>query len=212
MTIRVMLAEDDAFSRTTLGAALETLGVEVVALTATAEQAVAAARAHDFDVAILDLDLGPGPTGIDVAHGLRRSRPDLGIVILTSFGDPRLLSSSLTELPEGSTYLVKQSLSTMEMLAVAIEGALAKAGTGVPAGAASGLTSAQIETLHLLACGLSNAQIAKVRVVTERSVEQAIARTAKRLGVAATPDVNQRVALTREYFRLTGVARHARTD
>lgn len=211
MAIRVLLVEDDAFSRTTVGAALETLGIEVVASAANAEQAVAAARTHDFEVAILDLDLGPGPTGIDVAHGLRRSRPELGIVILTSFGDPRLLSSSLAELPEGSTYVVKQSLSSMELLAVAIEAARAKAGTGVPLEAASGLTNAQIETLHLLACGLSNAQIAKVRVVTERSVEQAIARTAKRLGLAATPDVNQRVALTREYFRLTGAARHART-
>ena len=74
------------------------------------------------------------------------------------------------------------------------------------------MTQAQVETLRLLSCGLSNAEIARVRVVTEKSVEQAIARTAKRLGVSASPSVNQRVALAREYFQLTGAMRGARSS
>ena len=73
---------------------------------------------------------------------------------------------------------------------------------------ASGLTDAQVDTLRLLAAGLSNAEIARARFVTEKSVEQAIARAAKRLGVVATTSVNQRVSLARAYFRLIG-ALHA---
>lgn len=211
MATRVLLVEDEDFTRTTVAAALGAHGVEVVAAVGGAQEAVDAARSQAFDVAVLDLDLGPGPTGIDLAHGLRRARPELGIVMLTSFVDPRLLSSSLAELPSGSTYVVKQSLSSMEMLVSAIEGARLLAGTGTPDSSVTGLTQSQVETLRLLACGLSNAEIARVRVVTEKSVEQAIARAAKRLGVTAASGTNQRVALAREYFAMTGAAKRARS-
>lgn len=211
MTTRVLLVEDDDFTRTTLAAALAMHGLHVIATARDAREAIAAGNSMEFEAAVLDLDLGPGPTGIDIAHGLRRVKPTVGIVMLTSFADPRLLSSSLSELPLGAAYVVKQSLRSMELLVAALEGAVALAGAGVPDAATTGLTDAQIDTLRLLAAGLSNAEIARVRVVTEKSVEQAIARTAKRLGVAAAHDRNQRVALAREYFRLTGATRYART-
>lgn len=210
MTVRVLLVEDDAFTRTTLASALRAHDIQVVAVADGVESAMEAARMHPFDVAVLDLDLGAGPTGIDLAHGLRRLRPEVGIVMLTSFSDPRLLTSSLADLPIGSAYVVKQSLHSMELLTTAIEAAVGRRGSGVPADPVSGLTQSQVETLRLLSCGLSNAEIARVRVVTEKSVEQAIARTAKRLGISASPSVNQRVALAREYFQLTGAMRSAR--
>lgn len=208
--IRLLLVEDDPFTRTTLSAALERHGLEVVAVVGSAQEAMALVRPDAFDCAVLDLDLGVGPTGIDVAHALRRQLPALGIVILTSFSDPRLLAASLHDLPNGSGYVVKQSLESMAFLVEAINGAVAMAGTGVPLEELAGLTNAQVETLRLLACGLSNAEIARIRVVTEKSVEQAIARTAKRLGIDVSQG-NQRVLLAREYFRMTGAARHAHT-
>lgn len=196
--------------RTTLAGALAHEGCSVVAAVPDAAGAVGRATALLPDCAILDLDLGVGPTGIDLAHGLRRALPEIGIVLLTSFTDPRLLASSLNDLPRGATYVVKQSLSDMAILVEAIEAAIAMAGVGIAESEASGLTDAQVETLRLLACGLSNAEIARIRVVTEKSVEQAIARAAKRLGIDANAG-NQRVLLAREYFRLTGATRHART-
>lgn len=212
MTVRALIVEDDAFTRTTLASALRAHDIHVVAVAPDVESAMKAARMHPFDVAILDLDLGPGPTGIDIAHGLRRLRPEVGIVMLTSFSDPRLLTSSLAELPLGSSYVVKQALHSMELLTTAIEAAVGHRGTGIPAEPVAGLTRSQVETLRLLSCGLSNAEIARVRVVTEKSVEQAVARTAKRLGVSASPSVNQRVALARAYFQLAGAMRGARAS
>lgn len=209
-TPRVLLVEDDAFTRTTLSSALDHHGVQVIGIARSAEEAMALVRPDAFDCAVLDLDLGIGPTGIDIAHAIRRVLPQVGIVLLTSFTDPRLLAASLREIPVGSAYVVKQSLHDMAILIEAIRGATAMAGSGVPPEAISGLTPAQIETLRLLACGLSNAEIARVRSVTEKSIEQAISRAAKRLGIESTTEVNQRVALAREYFRLTGAARHAR--
>jgi DNA-binding NarL/FixJ family response regulator len=207
MPVRVLVAEDDDFARVTVAGALKSEGFEVVEAVAGVEAAIDVARTHELDVAVLDLDLGTGPTGIDLAYGLRKVQPDIGIVILTSFSDPRLLTSSVREPPMGSVYVVKQSLTDIGLLSAAVNGCrYAEAHdlkhVDVP------LTTPQIETLRLLAYGLSNAEIARVRVVTEKSVEQSIARSAKRLGIDGQESVNQRVALAREYFRLTGAQRH----
>lgn len=209
MPARLLVVEDDDFTRTTLAGALAHAGFDVVAAVGDAANAVGRATALLPDCAVLDLDLGPGPTGIDVAHGMRRALPSLGIVMLTSFSDPRLLSTSLKDLPRGASYVVKQSLTDLGILVAAVEGAIALSGSAAMPDEASGLTDAQVETLRLLAAGLSNAEIARVRVVTEKSVEQAVARCAKRLEITAAPGTNQRVALARAYFRLTGAARHA---
>ena len=209
MSLRVLLVEDDDFTRVTVGAALEHLGCDAVHQAGTAVEAMDLARAKQLDCAVLDLDLGHGPTGIDLAFGMRRLHPTMGIVILTSFSDPRLLTSSVKQPPPGSTYVVKQSLTDIRFLSEAMHGAVLMAGAQDVSSGKVDLTDAQVETLRLLAYGLSNSEIARVRVVTEKSVEQAISRAAKRLGIDTQSGINQRVALAREYFRMTGATRHA---
>lgn len=198
-----MIVEDDDFTRVTLKAAIERYGLEVVATASDAKSAITRAVEVQAQVGVFDLDLGPGPTGLDVAYGIRRVIPDFGVVLLTTYEDPRLMSSSLANLPEGAAYIVKQSLEDLRFLIEAITGALGGQAsvTDVPR---VDLTDAQIETLRLLACGLSNAEIARVRVVETKSVEQAISRTAKRLGLDLGEGLNQRVALARAYYRLAG--------
>lgn len=208
MAFRCLVVDDDDFTRVTLQAALQSEGFEVVAAVATAEEAIAFIRSHQVDVATLDLDLGPGPTGIDVAFGIRRLRPEVGIVILTSFSDPRLLASSTRELPQGATYVVKQSLTHIGFLSEAIRGAVMAEAPGEQQASTVPLSDAQIETLRLLAYGLSNDQIAEARFVSRKSVEQTIRRIADALGVGKETGNNLRVALAREYFRLTGATRH----
>jgi DNA-binding NarL/FixJ family response regulator len=66
------------------------------------------------------------------------------------------------------------------------------------------LTATQVETLRYLAEGLSNAEIAKKRFVTERSIEVAISRIAKSLGLAPDATRNQRVHMAKVYFRSSG--------
>jgi DNA-binding NarL/FixJ family response regulator len=56
-----------------------------------------------------------------------------------------------------------------------------------------------------MAQGLSNAEIAKRRFVTEKSVETAIARLAKIMGVESDPSRNQRVHMAKVYFRALGI-------
>jgi DNA-binding NarL/FixJ family response regulator len=70
------------------------------------------------------------------------------------------------------------------------------------------LTDIQIETLRLVAQGLSNSEIAKVRFVSEKSVEQIVARIAHHLSISPDRRRNLRVALAGEYFKWLGAPRH----
>lgn len=203
MEPRILLVEDDGFVRAALSTALAHHGYDVTAV-GDARAAMEAFDAGLPSVAVLDLHLGPGPTGLDLATRMRERAPELGIVLLTSFTDPRLLRASLDTIPEGALHLLKQSVDDMTLLVAAIESAPAAARGGANPRERSPLTSAQIDTLRLLAAGLSNAEIAKVRVVTEPTVEKTIARTAQALGIPSGLGVNQRVALARAYFRLIG--------
>ena len=66
------------------------------------------------------------------------------------------------------------------------------------------LTDSQLETMRLIARGLSNAEIAKIRGVNEKSVEQTISRLIANLHLPSGPDKNQRVQISRLYFEKTG--------
>ena len=204
VAIRVLVVEDESFTRLTVVGALRHSGVDVVAECETSREALDGFRSHAPDVCLIDLDLGVGPTGIDVASAFRRINPSVGIVLLTSYQDPRLLSPGLGELPEGTRYVVKQALADTDMLVAAIESAQENPCVEVTEAIGTSLTDTQIEILRLVASGLSNTEIARVRVVDEKTVEQAIARTSKKLDIEATSATNRRVALARAYYRLIG--------
>lgn len=213
MPTKVLVVEDDAFTRSTLSAALEIAGFLVLEPAANAAGALTSQLNHNHDVALLDVDLGGGPSGVELSWMLRKQNSSIAIVFLTSFEDPRLLSQSLSKLPQASEYLVKQALIDRSQIASAIEkarvgianwldGAASTKATMAPELAA--LSDANIETLRLLGKGYSNAEIAKQRFVTEKAVEQSIRRISAILKLAPDTTKNQRVTLARFYLKLTG--------
>ena len=66
------------------------------------------------------------------------------------------------------------------------------------------LTDLQIETMRLIADGLSNAEIARQRVVTERAVEMSIRRIVRSLGYTSDSSLNTRALIIRAYYEMTG--------
>lgn len=209
--LHVMLVDDDQFTRTMLRALLVTLGYESVSEAASATQALQGIDTSTVDVALLDLDLGEGPTGIDVAHALRRRHRDIAIVMLSTYKEPRFLGQGQLQLPNGAVYLVKDSLSDSSVLQDAI--ALAVAADESADDAAIDLTTKSplnslsdqhIEVMRAIAAGLSNAEIAKRLWVTEPAVEKSIARIIKLLDIKADKSQNQRVMIAQIYFKMTG--------
>ena len=75
MSLRVLVLEDDPFTRLSVVAALRHFGFDVVAEEAEPGKALERALAVQPEVAMLDLHLGKGATGLDVAKELRRVNP-----------------------------------------------------------------------------------------------------------------------------------------
>lgn len=202
---RVLLVDDDDFTRMTLRAVLASLDYDVIGDAANVVSAMDLARAERPDLAVIDLDLGEGPTGIDLAHGLRTLVPSIGLVVLSSYADPRLIGRRTRPLPDGTQYLSKQSVGDARVLDEALRKSLDRDGTGAPA-EGTALTDAQIEMMRLIAAGYSNAEIAKRMWITEDGVNRAVTRLVKQLGLQVSKEHNTRVLISRAYADLAGRA------
>ena len=154
---------------------------------------------------MIDFNLGLGPTGLDLAHRLRDLDPAIGIVLLTTYRDTRLHSDDRRALPAGAVYAVKDDVRSTSQLRAAIDVAL---GNGPRSSTArSGripLTSTQLEILRMVADGLTNAEIAERRGVSERSVQTAFWRILASAQIEPEPGVNPRVQMVKYYSSLGG--------
>ena len=87
MTVRILIADDDASMRGALGDLLSgEPGYEVVGLAADPQSAIELAGTHRPDVAILDVKM-PGGGGVRAAEGIRAASPGTRIVALSAWDD-----------------------------------------------------------------------------------------------------------------------------
>lgn len=203
---RVLIVDDDPFARTMLSSVVQGLGFDVIGPVGSFADGLSASRTHAPGVALLDLDLGEGPTGIDLAHAIRRHLPSVGVVFLSTYADPRLLGS-VPVLPPDSLYLTKQEVADTSVLADALDAVQGAAGSSHSAVREQGLeelTDSQIDVMRLIAAGYSNAEIARRLVIEEASVEKAVMRLIRQLDVRATRAENQRVMIAQAYFAVSG--------
>jgi two-component system response regulator DesR len=105
--IRILLAEDQALIRAGLAAllALEP-DLAVVAQAGTGPDALEAALSHAVDVALLDIEM-PGMSGLSVAERICALRPQVRVMILTTFGRPGYLRRAMAIGVRG--YLLKDA-------------------------------------------------------------------------------------------------------
>lgn len=95
MTIRLLLADDQALVRGALAALLDLeADLEVVAEVGRGDEVVAAALEHRPDVALLDVEM-PGLDGISATTALREAAPSVRVLIVTTFGRPGYLRRAL---------------------------------------------------------------------------------------------------------------------
>jgi CheY-like chemotaxis protein len=107
---RLLVIEDDAFTRASIVGALTGHGIDVIDAVGTSAEAINSFEKNAPNAILLDLDLGYGPTGLDLARAFRLRNPNVGLVMLTSYTDPRLLRSNLPDIPAGTEYLVKNNV------------------------------------------------------------------------------------------------------
>lgn len=204
-TVRVVVVDDHGLTVSAVSDSLEVHGLDVVGRASCARSAVDEVVKHQPDVLVIDLDLGPGPTGIHVAITLRRRFPRLGVVVLSGYADPRLLSPTVPAAPPGTVYLVKQRVSEISTVVAAVHDAAQRAVLGLPATVPTvDLTHTQVAVLDLVAQGLTNSAIAERLHITEDTVSKTINRMAKRLRIPQGPETNTRGSLANRYFEFVG--------
>ena len=96
MTIRLLIADDQALVRGALAALLQMEDdLDVVAEVSRGDEVVAAARAHLPDVALLDVEM-PGVDGLAAARLLRDAMPGCRVLMVTTFGRPGYLKQAMS--------------------------------------------------------------------------------------------------------------------
>jgi DNA-binding NarL/FixJ family response regulator len=222
MSERVLVVVDDAFEMSTLVAALRLHEIDVIGEAKSESVGLNLLRRLQPDVILLDLNIA-GISAVKVAVNMRKVNQNIGIVILNSCSDLRLLGDSNDEVPAGTKILIKKSIVDFTVLCTAINESKVSAiekhkvvwingntslqEQGVMALMAH-LTNTQAEVLRLVADGMTNAQIGRTRYVSEKSVEQVISRVAQELNVQPDANMNMRVQLVSEYYRWLGAPHH----
>ncbi|MFZ4509780.1 MAG: response regulator transcription factor [Candidatus Nanopelagicales bacterium] len=205
----VLVVDDDAFVRGLVTELVSSAGFFVLA----AEDIPGALRVLDgcdIDAAIIDIELGPGPNGFDLADRILARAPHIAMVFLTQVAGPEVINRT-REIPGQAAYLVKRDLADARSIIDALELVLTD---GDPRpdfrhderrrDPLTRLTGAQMETLRLVAEGLSNEEIAVRRGSSQRAVEAMVSRIFSLLQVNADSRVNPRVAATRLYLEHAG--------
>ena len=208
MKTSVVIVDDDALLASSLAHGLKDLGVNVTGTFPNAADVVSHSVDKGVNVALLDFDLGPGPTGIDLARALREKMPSIGLILLTTYSDPRLKTSGLPSLPKGTAYITKSSISDLNEVTRVIDRVSRNpmTGDGIRNDADSTpLTTVQIEILRSVSNGLSTTQIAAERGVSTKAVEQQLTKIYDALDLPRGADMNQRVTLVREYLKRSGL-------
>lgn len=196
-----IVIEDDDFTRTLVSNLIESIGLTVRGSASNVTDGMKLAVNTKPDLAVVDLDLGQGPTGIDLAHGLRKHNPRIAIIFLTSYAHPRW-AGIRKEPPVGSRWIIKSEVNDLEIVRSAISQALANPlieDETISRDSSLALSDSQIEILRLVAAGHTNGEIAKRRSLTEDAVNKAISRLVKQLQLPVSDSSNTRVMLTRAY-------------
>ncbi|MBV9131988.1 MAG: response regulator transcription factor [Chloroflexi bacterium] len=212
--VRVVIVEDEPLYR---GLLEHYLGrhdrLEVVGVYADGASALAGMPSVSADVVTLDIELAGELDGIQVGVALRKTLPNLGIVILSNHADPRFLGALPREVTSGWSYLLKKSVSNTETLDRALEGAASGTVTLDPAIVAgmrpnpgsplARLTRRQREIMELVASGLTNAAIAERLVIAEKSVENQLTNIYGELSVDRheSATVHPRVSAVLTYLK-----------
>jgi DNA-binding NarL/FixJ family response regulator len=187
----VLLVDDHDLIREGLTRAFERHeDFKVVGQASSVSEALTMAAETSPDVVVTDVRL-PDGTGLDVVRSLRRSRPDVGLVVLTMYaGDEHLFAA----LEAGASAFVAKDAPADDVVAATRHARVsphsftaAKLGEAMqrrlqPSGPQ--LTPREREVLELLAQGLGVAAIARSMYVSESTAKTHISKIYDKLGAA----------------------------
>jgi DNA-binding NarL/FixJ family response regulator len=218
--VRIVLADDEALLREGLARLLVEAGFEVAG---TAQDAAGLLRLVDArrpELVITDIKMPPSHTdeGLIAAQEIRRSFPEVGVLVLSHYLESRYAMSLVEELPERSGYLLKDRVSEIGSLT----DALRRIGDGEcvidptivsrlvshrrNAGPLAGLTAREREVLGLMAEGHSNQGICERLFLSPKTLEGHVGNIFRKLDIGDAPDYHRRVVAVLTFLRAPGLS------
>jgi DNA-binding NarL/FixJ family response regulator len=216
--MRIVIAEDSAVVRAGLAEILADRGHEVAAAVGNAADLLAAVDEHEPDAAVVDVRMPPGYTdeGLRAAVAIRRAHPATGVLVFSQYIETRYAADLLTAASgagaAGVGYLLKDRVADVGEFVEALT-RVASGGTALDPevvaqllGASrrtdglAALTAREREVLALMAEGRSNAAIAAILVVSERSVEKHVGNIFSKLGLPPSDADHRRVLAVLRYL------------
>lgn len=211
MTIRVVIAEDNALLRDGLARLMSSSeGLELVGTAVDYDSLLEVAREVVPDVVITDIRMPPTGTdeGIRAAAALSASHPAMGVIVLSQYVSPGYAVALLTDGSARRGYLLKDRVAAVDELldavrVVAAGGAvldpqvveqLVMSSRRVSKTPLDFLTPRERDVLGTMAQGKSNSAISAALALSERAVEKHINAIFSKLHLNEEPDLNRRVS------------------
>jgi len=212
--LRLLIVEDEGLWRDMLRLALSTQPRMEVAGTATSKDDLRAlCLSLQPDALLVDIRLEGDTQALSAVHAVKAEWPQMGVVVLAAGSDREYLSTNPPPSMPGWSCIMRQSLSDATGLVHAIEAAAAGLVVLDPAilsgrndahGPRIGrLTPRQMDVLHLMAKGYSNAAIGRALVLEEKSVENHINAIFSQIVSSRDPSIHPRVRAVITYLQET---------
>jgi len=200
--LRVLLVDDHAIARNGVRLMLGTTGdIAVAGEAADAQQALDLIRHESFDVALLDISM-PGMGGLDLLRQLRGMRPDMAVLILSTYAEDIYAIRALKQGAAG--YLTKDvpthvlveavrrvaggrkyvSPSLVEKLAALVSGDSTASGHDV-------LSNRELEVFKLIARGEPLVQIGERLHLSPNTVTSYRARILDKMGLTSNAELTR---------------------
>ncbi|WP_018331099.1 LuxR C-terminal-related transcriptional regulator [Actinomycetospora chiangmaiensis] len=219
--MRIALLDDSGLFRAALRLLLETVGQTVVGDVARGDDLLRLVERDRPDVAVLDICLTSArrdDDGLRVAGELAASRPDVGLLVLSTYDDISYTTRLLQIRSSGIGYLLKDRVEAPSALVDALH-RVAVGQTAVDAdivarlvrhqrtsGALDSLSPREQEVLRLIAEGRSNVGIGEALSLSARTVEAHIASTFGKLQLTNSDQDNRRVLAALTWLQASGNA------
>jgi DNA-binding NarL/FixJ family response regulator len=206
LSLRIVVADDNALLREGIASLLEGAGHDVVARAADKQELLVQVRSTKPDVAIVDVRMPPcyADDGLLAASEIRRSNPGVAVLVLSQHLEPSYMLELVGDNAAGVGYLLKDRVRDVVEFVDAVE-RIARGGTAFDPEVVTSLVGGhrhslldelsgrERRVLSLIAEGRSNRAIAKQLHLSPRAVERDVQGIFGKLRLPESEDDNRRV-------------------
>ena len=186
--LTLILADDHEVVRLGLRMLLEQIpDTKIIAEAGTAEDVIRLCDLHHPKVVIMDIRMPPGGSGIDACRTIMERLPQTQVIMLTSYADDELIADAIRAgavgyvLKQGGTGDLVRALDAVREGAALLDPAVTRRVLAMIRNrgeskydAFKDFTERELDVLKLLAEGKSNAEIAQVLVLSDKTVRNHI--------------------------------------